>query len=296
MNYLKKLMKLQNDELLAKINFINEEAYELSKLKKEDVLKYIRGVLTENTPAYKVLPNSEFYDEYEIERINRLRFEMHVEYDEVSEDVEKNQFIIDLFKHLGIYNYTSNFSLKFHKGCPIITYQYYSEYDTIENDQLGGYTTSEIIYEIFKLTIFSGKLPRIYYYDFKQIPENESQLFQFDIFEFNDGNFMLEGKYAGKKCEEIAEIDFRYLIWSNTYTMQRLSPNYINQYLKRSEHKMTVLQKNKYLDKIKWQLFCKEKYDQTKKELFKIKKNSQKDQYYLHGITIAKLKELYKQI
>ena len=297
MNYLKKPMKLQNDELLAKINFINDEAYQLSKLNEESVLEYIRQILTDNTPSYQILPNSEFIcdSSFQFEhRKNRLRFEMDTLHDEKSEDVEKNQFIIDLFQNLGIYNYTHYLNLKFHKGNPIISYRYYGDFNEYENNDFGGYTTSEIIYEIFKLTIFSGKLPRIYYYDFKKTPENESQLFPFDIFEFNDGNFMLEGKYAGKKCEEIALIDFKYLIWSNSNAMQRLSPNYINKYLEQSVKNISTLKKNKYLNNIKWQIFCRENYDIIKNQLFKLKKNSEKNQYYLHGITIEKLKNLYQ--
>lgn len=278
-------------EYPEKFYFINDEAYQLSKLNQEEILNYIRNVLVNNTPPYQF---NEQDDEYVIRQKSRLRFDMEVLFKEVSECVEKNQFIIDLFKNLGIYNYTSKFSLKFHKGCPFINYVYYNEFLEHENDVLGGYTTSELIYEIFKLTIFSGRLPRIYFYDFKQIPTNESELFPFDIFEFNDGNVMLEGKYAGKKCEEIAELDFKYLIWSNTYTMQRLSPEYINKYLERSKKKMTVLQKEKYLEKIKWQLFCKENYDQTKLKLFHNKKYYNKDQRVLHDVTIASLIKMYK--
>jgi len=201
-------------EYPEKFYFINDEAYQLSKMKEEDILNYIREVLTKNNAPYQIMTTDEFMDDdqyYEDKRDkNRLRFDMGVLFDEVSKGVEKNQFIIDLFKNLGIYNYTSKFSLKFHKGCPFINYVYYNEFFEQENDKLCGYTTSEIIYEIFKLTIFSGRLPRIYFYDFKQIPTSESELFPFDIFEFKDGNVMLEGKYAGKKCEEIAELDFRY--------------------------------------------------------------------------------------
>jgi hypothetical protein len=296
-------------QYLEKFYFINDEAYHLSKLNEEEVLNFIRDVLVKNTPPYQITESAEFEDEdgdeyWELREKSRLRFDMGVLFDEVSKGVEKNQFIIDLFKNLGIYNYTSKFSLKFHKGCPFINYVYYNEFLEHENDVLGGYTTSELIYEIFKLTIFSGRLPRIYFYDFKKIPTNESELFPFDIFEFNDGNVMLEGKYAGKKCEEIAEIDFRYLIWSNTYTMQRLSPDYINQYLERSKKKMTVLQKEKYLEKIKWQLFCNENYDKSKKELFNMKKSNKKKyglkelnntQRDFHSATISLLEDLYKK-
>jgi len=285
-------------EYPEKFYFINDEAYQLSKMKEEDILNYIREVLTKNNAPYQIMTTDEFMDDdqyYEDKRDkNRLRFDMGVLFDEVSKGVEKNQFIIDLFKNLGIYNYTSKFSLKFHKGCPFINYVYYNEFFEQENDKLCGYTTSEIIYEIFKLTIFSGRLPGIYFYDFKQIPTSESELFPFDIFEFKDGNVMLEGKYAGKKCEEIAELDFRYLIWANTYTMQRLSPEYINNYLERSKKKMTVAQREKYIEKIKWQVFCRENYDQTKLKLFHNKKYYNKDQRVLHDVTIASLITIYK--
>jgi hypothetical protein len=86
--------------------------------------------------------------------------------------------------------------------------------------------------------------------------------------------------------------------------MQRLSPDYINQYLERSKKKMTVLQKEKYLEKIKWQLFCNENYDKSKKELFNMKKSNKKKyglkelnntQRDFHSATISLLEDLYKK-
>jgi hypothetical protein len=70
-----------------------------------------------------------------------------------------NLSILNEFADLGIYDFTSYLFLDFYKGTPTIYLKYFGERDNIEID-LGGYGTIDIIYEIFKLTIFSGKNKR----------------------------------------------------------------------------------------------------------------------------------------
>jgi hypothetical protein len=67
-----------------------------------------------------------------------------------------NMSIVNEFAHLGIYDYTSYLFLDFYKGKPTLYLKYFYEEENLEFDfwSLG---TVEIIYEIFKLTIFSGK-------------------------------------------------------------------------------------------------------------------------------------------
>ena len=71
-----------------------------------------------------------------------------------------NTAILNEFADLGIYNYTSYLFLDFHRGVPTVYLKYFSEDENLEYT-LDGYTTTEIIFAIFELTIFSGKPTRI---------------------------------------------------------------------------------------------------------------------------------------
>lgn len=65
-----------------------------------------------------------------------------------------NLYILELFSGLGIYSYHDALTLTSWKGCIDIITIYNGEVkDFIE---LGGYTTTDIIYEILKLTTLSG--------------------------------------------------------------------------------------------------------------------------------------------
>ena len=68
--------------------------------------------------------------------------------------------IVNKFADLGIYNYTEYLFLDFYKGTPKLYLKYFNESENLEFDEWGGYGTSEIIYEIFKLTILSNKPER----------------------------------------------------------------------------------------------------------------------------------------
>ena len=67
--------------------------------------------------------------------------------------------ILNKFADLGIYNYTSYLFLDFYMGVPTVYLKYFSEDENLEYT-LDGYTTTEIIFTIFELTIFSGKPTR----------------------------------------------------------------------------------------------------------------------------------------
>ena len=70
-----------------------------------------------------------------------------------------NIAILNEFADLGIYNYTSYLFLDFHNGTPTIYLKYFLEDENLEYT-FNGYTTTEIIFEVLELTIFSGKPER----------------------------------------------------------------------------------------------------------------------------------------
>jgi len=120
----------------------------LKKMSDAELLEYIRSELMRNG--------------------ERLRFEMSgydgVEgrrYDDETPPVVSgsctlhNQKVLNTFAHLGIYDYTEFMVLDFYKGCGTFYWGYWGS-DEVRQKQLGGYSTSEIIREIFKLTILSG--------------------------------------------------------------------------------------------------------------------------------------------
>ena len=96
----------------------------------------------------------------------RLRFEMSG-YD--SSDIpnslyEKgsctlhNQKILNVFAYLGLYDYTNFLFLDFYKGGSRLYFKYWCDDELFINDDFtNGATTTEIIYEIFKLTILSNR-------------------------------------------------------------------------------------------------------------------------------------------
>ena len=65
-----------------------------------------------------------------------------------------NQSILNQFADLGIYDYVSYIFLDFYKGTPTLYLRLWNTKQNYEED-FGGLTTSEIILEIFKKTIFS---------------------------------------------------------------------------------------------------------------------------------------------
>ncbi len=119
-----------------------KELYEKSE---EEVLNFIRKRLA-NNPDDTVLSDHK-------------RFEMSGYEYQVGKTVLHNLSILNEFADLGIYDYTTYLFLDFYKGTGTLYYQYFRENENLESD-FGGHTTSQIIYEIFKLTIFSTKSRR----------------------------------------------------------------------------------------------------------------------------------------
>jgi|TARA_B110000908_G_scaffold59966_1_gene72847 hypothetical protein len=88
------------------------------------------------------------------------KFEMSGYESKNGECTVSNIALLNEFADLGIYDYTHYLFLDFYKGTPTIYLKYFNENENLEFDELGGFSTSEIIYEIFKLTIFSNKAKR----------------------------------------------------------------------------------------------------------------------------------------
>ena len=99
----------------------------------------------------------------------RLRFEM-TGYD--SSDIPNslyqkgsctlhNQKILNVFAYLGLYDYTNFLFLDFYKGGSSLYFKYWGDDELfIDPDFTNGATTTQIIYEIFKLTILSNRKTR----------------------------------------------------------------------------------------------------------------------------------------
>jgi hypothetical protein len=78
---------------------------------------------------------------------------------ETGQCTKQNLAIVNEFADLGIYDYTSYLFLDFYKGQGTLYLKYFNDTENLEFE-LGGYTTSEIIYEIFAKTIFTGESRR----------------------------------------------------------------------------------------------------------------------------------------
>jgi hypothetical protein len=88
-----------------------------------------------------------------------IRFEMSgYNFDELNAS-EINTNILLLFAKFGIYDYSDFLYLDFYKGTGTLYYKIKWNHDLIEVDY-DGYTTCEIIEDIFKRTVYSGRYPR----------------------------------------------------------------------------------------------------------------------------------------
>lgn len=85
------------------------------------------------------------------------RFEMSGYESKTGQCTVGNTSVLNEFADLGIYDYTSYLFLDFYKAIPTLYLKYFRENENLELDEWSGYGTTEIIYEIFKLTIFSDK-------------------------------------------------------------------------------------------------------------------------------------------
>lgn len=90
------------------------------------------------------------------EKKGDLHFEFSGYESKTGECTIHNQKVLNVFAEYGIYNYTKYLFLDFYKGCPTVYLQYWDSNEHVEHSFF-GYSSSEIIYEIFKLTIIPFK-------------------------------------------------------------------------------------------------------------------------------------------
>lgn len=131
------------------------EIINLKQMTKEEVFSLIRRRLSFGD---EVLDQLRHVDKDEFMKEHR-RFDMSGFETKTGRCTVFNNAILNEFADLGIYNYTSYLFLDFYKGVPTVYLKYFSEDENLEYT-LEGYTTTEIIFAIFELTIFSGKPTR----------------------------------------------------------------------------------------------------------------------------------------
>lgn len=136
--------------------FIENDAQLIQSMHKkgmeEEILYFIRCKLSDDGRLT-----------YKDDRRQGLHFEMSGYGDDVT---SHNMSILNKFEYMGIYDYTGALFIDFYKGSGVI---YWSR-DVCPDDRfgltdmailsVGGMSTSEIIFEIFKITILSGKNKR----------------------------------------------------------------------------------------------------------------------------------------
>lgn len=128
---------------------------ELKKMSKDSVLLFIRNKL-----MFDYGTITSFSDLHDLKYNDEKQHKRFIMYgDSSSEIILWNKSIVDVFTYLGIYNYTHYLHLGFHKGNPSIYLKYWHGGDIIDENSKDyrTYSTSELIYEIFQLTIFSDR-------------------------------------------------------------------------------------------------------------------------------------------
>ncbi|MEO6522203.1 MAG: hypothetical protein ABIN91_11030 [Mucilaginibacter sp.] len=89
---------------------------------------------------------------------DRYRFDMSGYETTTGECTINNMAILNKFAFLGLYDYTNFLFLDFYKGTPTLYFEYlYSGDGGLNSLKFSGYTTTEIIYEVLKVTVLSGK-------------------------------------------------------------------------------------------------------------------------------------------
>lgn len=128
----------------------------LKNMSKDDIHSFIRKRLAFDSSIFEDLR----YVDEDLFKKEHKRFEMSgYEGSHTGECTLSNLSIVNLFADLGIYDYTDYLFLDFYKGMGVLYLKYFQTDRNIEID-LGGYRTVDIIYEIFKVTIFSGRRTR----------------------------------------------------------------------------------------------------------------------------------------
>jgi hypothetical protein len=131
----------------------NHDDYTRKKIEEE--IEYLQNYLND-----KEKNRSKYKRSYQLLDKEHMRFDMSG-YESVTGQVTiHNMGILNKFADLGIYDYTYYLFLDFYKGGGTIYLQYWRTDECYEEDDLTGASTSEIIYRIFELTIFTDKEKR----------------------------------------------------------------------------------------------------------------------------------------
>lgn len=111
-----------------------ELTFDIRQMSEDAIRAYVRGILTVDD--------------------KRLRFNMSGYENKTGECTVHNNKILDMFAHLGIYDYSDFLAINFHKGTGVILFAgWRGDSNTYE---MGGEGTVDIIYKILELTILSG--------------------------------------------------------------------------------------------------------------------------------------------
>ena len=129
---------------------------DLKSKTKEEVLEYIRQKLSFDSS----IQNNLRHIDQEAFKKEHKRFEMSGYESNTGECTVNNLAVLNEFANLGIYDYTTYLFLDFYKGNGTLYLQYWGSNTNEVFDKYGGWTTSEIIYDIFEKTIFSNKSTR----------------------------------------------------------------------------------------------------------------------------------------
>lgn len=119
---------------------------------KEEVMAFIRQRLSFRGVSSQL----RHVDSTEFMKTEHRRFNMSGYNDYMGECTILNSAILNEFADLSIYDYTNYLFLDFYKGIGTLHYQYFNTAENLKLE-LSGNSTTEIIYRIFQVTIFSGK-------------------------------------------------------------------------------------------------------------------------------------------
>jgi hypothetical protein len=126
---------------------------QLKGMLKEDALKQIRKILAFDDATRKSLFKRDgMSDEH-------YRFDMSGYESIPGACTIHNQFVLNKFAFLGIYDYTRFLALDFYKGQGTLYFSYWNDQE-VHEEEFGGMGTCEIIYQILEMTVFTNKTIR----------------------------------------------------------------------------------------------------------------------------------------
>ncbi len=129
---------------------------ELQSKPKNEIMDFIRNRLSFNEG---INSSMRYIDSEQVAKQHK-RFDMSGYESNTGQCTVWNTSVLNEFANLGIYDYTSYLFLDFYKGEPTLYLKYFYENEDLVFNEWGGLGTVEIIYEIFKLTVFSKKRKR----------------------------------------------------------------------------------------------------------------------------------------